>query len=87
MIAGFIDASEGSIYFGDKDVTGRLPNKRNTGMVFQGFAISPYDGGAECGLWLEMCRVPKSDTGACLGAHSRAVVGLPGRMLLAAFGW
>ena len=34
MIAGFIEATEGSIHFGDKDVTNLPANKRNTGMVF-----------------------------------------------------
>ena len=42
MIAGFVEASAGRILFGDEDVTDLPPNKRNTGMVFQGFALFPH---------------------------------------------
>src|SRR5690606_39223836 len=42
MIAGFIEASNGRILFDDRDVTRRPPNRRNTGMVFQGFALFPH---------------------------------------------
>jgi iron(III) transport system ATP-binding protein len=42
MIAGFDDPSAGSIYFDERDVT-RLPaNVRNTGMVFQNYALFPH---------------------------------------------
>ena len=42
MIAGFTDPTGGSIRFGDRDVTHTPPNKRNTGMVFQGYALWPH---------------------------------------------
>ncbi|MEO1236298.1 MAG: ABC transporter ATP-binding protein [Planctomycetota bacterium] len=42
MIAGFTDPTSGSIRFGDDDVTHLPPNKRNTGMVFQGYALWPH---------------------------------------------
>ena len=42
MIAGFTDPTAGSIHFGDNDVTHLPPNKRNTGMVFQGYALWPH---------------------------------------------
>jgi len=42
MIAGFTDPDAGSIAFGDQDVTHLAPNKRNTGMVFQGYALWPH---------------------------------------------
>ena len=42
MIAGFIDPSEGSIHFGDRDVTHLPANKRQTGMVFQSYALWPH---------------------------------------------
>jgi len=35
MIAGLEAPTKGSIYFGDRDVTGLPPRKRNIGMVFQ----------------------------------------------------
>jgi iron(III) transport system ATP-binding protein len=42
MIAGFIDPTAGSIRFNDKDVTHAPPNARNTGMVFQSYALWPH---------------------------------------------
>ncbi len=46
MIAGFIDPTGGAIAFSDaggtRDVTYLPPNKRNTGMVFQSYALWPH---------------------------------------------
>ncbi|MBO8165538.1 MAG: ABC transporter ATP-binding protein [Brevibacillus sp.] len=42
MIAGFYYPSAGRILFGDRDVTALPPNKRNTGMVFQNYALFPH---------------------------------------------
>ncbi len=42
MIAGFTEPTAGSIAFGEQDVTTLPPNKRNTGMVFQGYALWPH---------------------------------------------
>ncbi len=42
MIAGFTDPDGGSITFGPQDVTHLPPNERNTGMVFQGYALWPH---------------------------------------------
>ncbi len=47
MIAGFIDPSEGRILFrqdsgAERDVTHLPPNERNTGMVFQSYALWPH---------------------------------------------
>ena len=42
MIAGFTDPDGGSIHFGQQDVTHLPPNDRNTGMVFQGYALWPH---------------------------------------------
>lgn len=42
MIAGFIDPTQGSIAFDEKIVTHDPPNKRNTGMVFQSYALWPH---------------------------------------------
>jgi iron(III) transport system ATP-binding protein len=47
MIAGFIDPTEGTVRFGDRDVTNVPPNKRNTGMVFQSYALWPHMSVAE----------------------------------------
>ena len=42
MLAGFIDPTQGIVMFGDKDVTHTPPNKRNSGMVFQSYALWPH---------------------------------------------
>ena len=42
MLAGFIEPSAGTILFGDRDVTHLPPHKRNTGMVFQSYALWPH---------------------------------------------
>lgn len=42
MIAGFIEPTAGKILFNDREVTGLAPNKRNTGMVFQSYALWPH---------------------------------------------
>jgi iron(III) transport system ATP-binding protein len=42
MLAGFIDPTNGSVYFGEENVTHTPPNKRNTGMVFQSYALWPH---------------------------------------------
>ncbi len=42
MLAGFVEPTDGTIHFGDRDVTYLPPNKRNTGMVFQSYALWPH---------------------------------------------
>jgi len=42
MIAGFVEPTEGTIRFGERDVTDLPPNKRETGMVFQSYALWPH---------------------------------------------
>ncbi|MED4203920.1 ABC transporter ATP-binding protein [Neobacillus mesonae] len=42
MIAGFYYPTKGIIRFGDKDMTRVPPEKRNTGMVFQNYALFPH---------------------------------------------
>ncbi len=42
MIAGFIDPTAGRVAFNGNDVTHDPPNKRNTGMVFQSYALWPH---------------------------------------------
>ena len=41
MIAGFEQPTAGSIVIEGKDITGRPPNRRNVGMVFQSYALFP----------------------------------------------
>ncbi|BBK29581.1 putative spermidine/putrescine transport system ATP-binding protein [Stella humosa] len=62
MIAGFIAASSGQILIGDKDVTHLPPYRRNTGMVFQGYALFPHMTVFQnVAFGLEMRRVSKAD--------------------------
>ncbi|MER5389342.1 ABC transporter ATP-binding protein [Saccharopolyspora sp. NPDC002686] len=42
MIAGFVEPTTGRIHFGDRDVTRTPPHKRDTGMVFQNYALFPH---------------------------------------------
>ncbi|WP_232696800.1 ABC transporter ATP-binding protein [Brevibacillus daliensis] len=42
MIAGFYYPSQGIIRFGDMEMTNVPPHKRNTGMVFQNYALFPH---------------------------------------------
>ncbi len=42
MIAGFCIPTAGEIFFNDRSVSALPPNKRNTGMVFQNYALFPH---------------------------------------------
>ena len=42
MIAGFIFPTSGTVRFNDQDVTHVPANRRNTGMVFQNYALFPH---------------------------------------------
>src|SRR6185312_3389173 len=42
MIAGFVEASAGRILMGGRDVPRLPPYRRNTGLVFQGYALFPH---------------------------------------------
>lgn len=42
MIAGFYYPTKGVVRFGDKDMTRIPPEQRNTGMVFQNYALFPH---------------------------------------------
>jgi|Deesub1362A_J573_1020465.scaffolds.fasta_scaffold00012_118 spermidine/putrescine ABC transporter ATP-binding subunit len=61
-IAGFERVDEGKIFFDDEDVTYLPPHKRNTGMVFQNYALWPhmtvYDNIA---YGLKVRKVPKEE--------------------------
>jgi ABC-type Fe3+/spermidine/putrescine transport system ATPase subunit len=41
MVAGFCPLDAGRILFGDKRIDGVAPHRRNTGMVFQNYAVFP----------------------------------------------
>ncbi len=42
MLAGIVEATEGSIHIGDEDITRLDPRKRDIAMVFQSYALYPH---------------------------------------------
>ena len=61
-LAGFYVPEEGRIFFGDEDVTALAPHKRNTGMMFQSYALWPHMTVARnVAFGLEERRVPKPE--------------------------
>jgi putative spermidine/putrescine transport system ATP-binding protein len=62
MVAGFVEPSDGEIWIGNTEVTRLAPDKRNTGMVFQRYALFPHMTVAQnVAFGLEMRRVPKTE--------------------------
>ncbi|MFM8830947.1 MAG: ABC transporter ATP-binding protein [Spartobacteria bacterium] len=61
-IAGFYIPDEGRILFGDEDVTALPPHKRNTGMMFQSYALWPHMTVAKnVAFGLEERRIPQPE--------------------------
>jgi iron(III) transport system ATP-binding protein len=62
MIAGFIEPTAGTIRFDREDVTALPPNKRNTGMVFQSYALWPHMTVAQnVAYGLDVRKIPAAD--------------------------
>jgi iron(III) transport system ATP-binding protein len=63
-IAGFHTPESGTIHIGDRDVTRLAPHLRDTGMVFQSYALWPHMSVAQnVAFGLEMRKLPKSEIG------------------------
>ena len=61
-MAGFYIPEEGKILFGEEDVTRLAPHKRNTGMMFQSYALWPHMTVAEnVAFGLEERKVPRDE--------------------------
>ena len=61
-VAGFYEPDSGSIEIGGADVTRLPPHKRDTGMVFQSYALWPHMTLAQnVAFGLEMRKVPKAE--------------------------
>jgi len=61
-LAGFYIPEEGRIHFGNEDVTRLEPHKRNTGMMFQSYALWPHMTVAQnVAFGLEERKVPKDE--------------------------
>ncbi len=62
-IAGFNEPDGGQILIGDRDVTKLPPHKRDTGMVFQSYALWPHMSVAQnVAFGLEMRKLGKAET-------------------------
>ncbi len=60
MIAGFESPDEGEIYLGEEAINAQTPNKRDTAMVFQSYALFPhYNVYDNVAYGLRLRKVPK----------------------------
>jgi iron(III) transport system ATP-binding protein len=67
-LAGLTMADEGRILFGDEDVTRQEPNLRQTGMVFQNYALWPHLSVADnVGFGLKQQRKPREEIAQRVG--------------------
>lgn len=61
-IAGFNDPDEGTVHIGGRDVTHLSPHERDTGMVFQSYALWPHmDVAQNVAFGLEMRKVSRTE--------------------------
>ncbi|WP_226629283.1 ABC transporter ATP-binding protein [Alloyangia pacifica] len=61
-IAGFEEITDGKILFDNKDISRKLPEDRDIGMVFQSYALFPHMTVAQnLAFGLEMRRVPRAE--------------------------
>jgi putative spermidine/putrescine transport system ATP-binding protein len=62
MVAGFVEPTAGSVYISGQNVTALPPYRRDTGMVFQSYALFPHMTiGANIAFGLENTGVPKAE--------------------------
>lgn len=62
MIAGFESPDEGEIYLGDEAINELTPNKRDTAMVFQSYALFPhYNVFDNVAYGLKLRKLPKEE--------------------------
>src|ERR1700739_4536077 len=74
MIAGFVAPTAGEIRLGGKDVTRQPPWRRNTGLVFQSYALFPHLTAADnVAFGLRMRKLPPSQIAAKLKEVLRLV--------------
>lgn len=74
MIAGFVIPTSGRVFIGGRDVTREPPYARDTGMVFQGYALFPHMSvAANIGFGLEMRGVIRQEREARVAEALRLV--------------
>ena len=67
MIAGFESPDEGEIYLGEEPINELTPNKRDTAMVFQSYALLPhYNVFDNVAYGLKLRKVPKNEIRSAL---------------------
>ncbi|HXQ81442.1 MAG TPA: ABC transporter ATP-binding protein [Opitutaceae bacterium] len=73
-LAGFYIPEEGRIFFGDEDVTRLAPHRRNTGMMFQSYALWPHMSVAEnVAFGLEERKLPRAEIRTKVGEALESV--------------
>jgi len=73
-MAGFYIPEEGRVLFGDEDVTRLAPHKRNTGMMFQSYALWPHMTVAQnVAFGLEERRIPSNQIRQSVGEALESV--------------
>jgi iron(III) transport system ATP-binding protein len=73
-MAGFYIPEDGKIFFGDEDVTQLAPHKRNTGMMFQSYALWPHMTVAEnVAFGLEERKLPRAEIRTKVGEALESV--------------
>jgi iron(III) transport system ATP-binding protein len=73
-MAGFYIPEEGRIFFGDEDVTQLAPHRRNTGMMFQSYALWPHMTVAEnVAFGLEERKLPRAEIRTKVGEALESV--------------
>src|SRR5437867_6449520 len=78
MIAGFVEATSGSVTLEGRDLLSTRPSQRGLGIVFQSYALFPHLTAAEnVAFGLEMRRVPAAECRERVRA-TLAMVGLAG---------
>src|SRR6516165_1553863 len=74
MIAGFVVPTAGEIRLGGRDITREPPWKRNTGLVFQSYALFPHLTAAQnIAFGLRMRRLPQPQVATRLAEVLRLV--------------
>jgi iron(III) transport system ATP-binding protein len=73
-MAGFYIPESGRIFFGDEDVTQLAPHKRNTGMMFQSYALWPHMTVAQnVAFGLEERKLPRGEIATKVGEALESV--------------
>jgi ABC-type Fe3+/spermidine/putrescine transport system ATPase subunit len=74
MVAGFCELDRGRILFGDRRVDDVAPHRRNTGMVFQNYAVFPnLDVGGNVAYGLKARRLAAGEIAARVGRALKLV--------------